>query len=109
MNRKQHKIDSSHDRMVFTMEADSEALNWVRAFPDPLPVGYRLVHRWSIPKKGHPGVLEVWPEAVEVPPAAPIFEYLETDKTLPNGEPRPPAEPPDARKALEAKPKAELI
>lgn len=55
-DRSHHKIDSSHDRMDVLMQSSTERDSWKRVFPDPVPMGHRLVHRWEGMK------LSIWTE-----------------------------------------------
>jgi hypothetical protein len=55
--------DDSHDEFFYDTASTSERDILLRAFPDPLPLGHRIVHRWDYSKG--PGKLMVRVEKVE--------------------------------------------
>lgn len=48
--------DGSHDEMTFVLQSSREKSEYARSFPDPLPPGYKLCHKWDGMK------LTFWPE-----------------------------------------------
>jgi hypothetical protein len=57
--------DDSHDEFFYDTASTSERDILLRAFPDPLPLGHRIVHRWDYSKG--PGKLMVRVEKVRRP------------------------------------------
>lgn len=56
--------DDSHDEFFYDTASTSERDILLRAFPDPLPLGHRIVHRWDYSKG--PGKLMVRVEKADV-------------------------------------------
>jgi hypothetical protein len=52
MERYVEKINQSFDRILFRMAGPGERDEWMRAFPWPIPSGYRMAHRWEERKDG---------------------------------------------------------
>jgi hypothetical protein len=74
--------DDSHDEFFYDTASTSERDILLRAFPDPLPLGHRIVHRWDYSKG--PGKLMVRVEKVQTAAVLQMqTPHEQTDATVP--------------------------